>query len=672
MRYFVGLVVGLFGAVFLEPCALAQEEPADSGSETVVVTANKYPLPLDELPSAVTVIERAQIEASPVNTVAELLATTAGVHFYDLNANGTSPVTDLRGFNSVGETSYLLVSIDGIPVNELDTDGIDWTRIALSDVERIELLRGPVSAQYGNIGMAGVVNIVTADTPDGFDARAATGAGSYGARSTRFGLGHGDSRARVSFRAERSSLDGWRENSGFDQTLITAMVRPRIKQWADGRSLTTRLSAGFQDSERGDPGAVLQGQDPRRSFAPNDRNDARRLRLDAGAEWRLSETRTIDVDARWQDKSQEVVKTIFGQTPLHQLETASAGLGLRYRQPLGRARLLLGLEGERGSLDSRYDLRSPITVRNTAQSTRQSVAAFGWLDTPLSPRWSVTTALRYDRIDGDLNRASVLSTSTRKTAMSPSVAINWRFTSGGNAWFSWSKSFKAPTMEQLFDLRPYVFFDPDSGEFFPQVLSNAAIEPLRAKNVEIGLRAPLAQRYIVDVVLYHSDVTNEVGFDAASFKFANIAASIHRGFECNLSTELTPQLKARLGATWTQARFEGGPNDGNQINGVPEQIATAGFNWRATPRFGLGLEASHVRRQFVDEANQVPIDEYTLVHLRANYRMKRWGLEVSARNLFDTEFVATGFLGPDDTGSFVPNLYPGSPRTIEARITLGY
>ncbi len=672
MPHFVVLILGLVGAVPAETSSTAPPEPVSAGSESVVVTASKYPLPLDDLPSAVTIIDRPQIDAAPATTVAELLAATAGVFLYDLNANGTSPVTDLRGFYSVGETSYLLVSIDGMPVNELDTDGVDWTRIALADVERIELLRGPVSAQYGNIGMTGVVNIVTSQAPAGLHGRASLGTGNYGSQSTRFGLTHGGSKLQTSLGVEHQSLDGWRENSRFDQTLVTAALQPPRLEWAAGRSLTTRFSAGFQDSERGDPGAVVEGQDQQRSFAPNDRNDARRWRIDGGAKLALANDKAIEADLRWQDKSQEVVKTVFGQTPLHQLEAESLGLGIRYRQSLAHARLLLGIEGEQGKLDSRYDLRDPIKTRSSAHSTRQTLAAFGWIDIPLSTSWGLTAALRHDRIEGELSRATVPSTSTTKTATSPSLAVNRRFARGGNAWVSWSRSFKAPTMEQLFDLRPYVFFDPDSGTFFPLVLSNAAIEPLRAKNFEIGLRAPITPRYVVDAVLYHSDVTNEIGFDATSFKFANIAASVHRGLELNISAEIGKKLRGRLGATWTQARFDGGTNDKNQINGVPEQVATAGFSWQPTQRFSLGVEAAHVRKQFVDEANRVPIDTYSLVHLKANYRWQRWGVELMSRNLFDTRFVATGFLAPDQSGEFVPNLYPGAPRTIETRISFNY
>jgi outer membrane cobalamin receptor len=162
---------------------------------------------------AVSVITREQIERRAPQSVTELLREVAGLHVDRLgNAGGSSNVY-MRG----ADPNHTVVMIDGVRVND-PTDarggGFDFSEVALAEVERIEILRGAGSAQFGADAMGGVINVVTRSgsaREGNTDVRAqvgtqllrelrgfaAAGAMSAGAAATRDGLERDGGSAQV-------------------------------------------------------------------------------------------------------------------------------------------------------------------------------------------------------------------------------------------------------------------------------------------------------------------------------------------------------------------------------------------------------------------------------------------------------------------------------------------
>src|SRR4029079_7268021 len=118
----------------------AEEPPAPPPyREEIVVTAPKTPVAVEDTPSALTVLTAEDIALSGATTLHSLLLHAGGrFHVYDPTGTGTGAVVDLRGFYSAGETSYVLLSIDGLTVNDVDTDVVDWNLVDLDRVQRIE------------------------------------------------------------------------------------------------------------------------------------------------------------------------------------------------------------------------------------------------------------------------------------------------------------------------------------------------------------------------------------------------------------------------------------------------------------------------------------------------------------------------------------------------------
>ena len=136
--------------------ASAQEARDTARTPAVIVTATRLPLSRNALPVAVTVITAEDLRAKGIVSVADALADVTSAYVAQSGSQGAQTSLFLRG----GESKYVKVLIDGIPVN--DPGGVyDFGSLTTDNVERIEVVRGPASVVYGADAVTGVVNILT-------------------------------------------------------------------------------------------------------------------------------------------------------------------------------------------------------------------------------------------------------------------------------------------------------------------------------------------------------------------------------------------------------------------------------------------------------------------------------------------------------------------------------
>ncbi len=128
--------------------------------DEVVVSASRSEQQIREVPRSISVINRNQIEPSVYNTVGDLLAQQEGVYLVGANQTpGTNQALFLRGANS----NQVLVMIDGVRITDPSSpnNAIDLSELSLTQVERIEILKGSHSTLFGSAAVGGVVNIIT-------------------------------------------------------------------------------------------------------------------------------------------------------------------------------------------------------------------------------------------------------------------------------------------------------------------------------------------------------------------------------------------------------------------------------------------------------------------------------------------------------------------------------
>jgi vitamin B12 transporter len=154
------LVFGMATVVALPTLASAQMPPqAGTMTPEVVVTATRVPTEIENIPAGVTVITRQEIEERGYNTLAEALSAVPGVRVAQSGGPGGEGSVFIRGTNS----NQVLVLRDGMPINDPSDPGaaFNFGVDTLADVERIEIIRGPMAALYGSGAIGGVINLIT-------------------------------------------------------------------------------------------------------------------------------------------------------------------------------------------------------------------------------------------------------------------------------------------------------------------------------------------------------------------------------------------------------------------------------------------------------------------------------------------------------------------------------
>ena len=146
------LILSFIAAVV--PCA-AQTPPF--GLAPVVITGNREPTPLDRIVGDIVVIDAERIRASSADSVEDLLRREGGIQLSRNGGPGQSASVLLRGVSASG----MLVLVDGVRIGSATLGQVDFAGIALSQIERIEILRGPASSLYGADAVGGVVQIIT-------------------------------------------------------------------------------------------------------------------------------------------------------------------------------------------------------------------------------------------------------------------------------------------------------------------------------------------------------------------------------------------------------------------------------------------------------------------------------------------------------------------------------
>ena len=128
--------------------------------EPIVVTVSAQHLPLNKLSASVSIISRSEIENSQATTIVEILQHTPFVYLSRIGGRGGLSTASIRG----GDANFTLIMINGIPLNDPNNilgGAFDLEALSLDRVNRIEIVRGPMSVRHGSEAIAGIINIIT-------------------------------------------------------------------------------------------------------------------------------------------------------------------------------------------------------------------------------------------------------------------------------------------------------------------------------------------------------------------------------------------------------------------------------------------------------------------------------------------------------------------------------
>jgi len=203
--------------------------------EGFVITGTPVPRTAGTVASHVTVIEGEDLRSRGVTRVVEALSEVPGLVVVQNGSYGSVTSTFFRG----AESDHVKVLVDGVEVNQAG-GGFDLSGLLLSDVERIEVVRGPASALYGSDAMAGVIHVITRRGKGPRRVSVSASGGSYGRTNWGADLQGGVGSAGYSFSLARTTSDGiLKFNNDYRNTSVSGKVfvdfNPRTRVEVSGR-----------------------------------------------------------------------------------------------------------------------------------------------------------------------------------------------------------------------------------------------------------------------------------------------------------------------------------------------------------------------------------------------------------------------------------------------------
>jgi outer membrane receptor protein involved in Fe transport len=633
----------------------------------IVVEALRGRDRLADVPAAAFVLGREGLRRTGPARLTSVLAALPGFHGYRRNSTGDAAVVDPRGFTASGESSYLKLLVNGQDVRDVENGNVDWDWVAPGDVERVEVVQGPGAWLYGDAAEGGIVNVVGRAPAPGFGSSCAVRGGSFGQRTAGLSLRAGRDRDAAELGGTWRGVDGWRRRSRERVAGGSAALRRSSGGW------TMSLDGRWLDADRQDPGtldATRLAADREQAETAWDFTHSRRLivsgriaRGDGGGGW------SVTPYARGEDNRR--VQTLFFTPMLHDARATTGGVEAAWRGPAtvgGRGvALMAGAQAEHSALRSTYDDFAPGSGAGArageGRSRRTLFAGYAGARLEIDRATSLRVHVRGDaaRVGAEDELAGTETPARTMSALSPVVALQRRVGGSGTAYASFTTAFRVPTLQQLFDRRPF------QSQFGPLTLSNQDLNPQRSVSVEVGGRVDGAGGGFASAALYSIRVRDEIDFDLATFRYSNISRSWHRGAQVAARQPLARGTYVAGSATWQPTTFSGGGSDGRQINGVPESLGSLALGWTGGGA-GVELAAGFVGRQYLDKLERHPLAGATTLDLTVSGGVARLHGLVRVTNLLDRRYSDSGFIGFDEFFQEEERFSPAAPRGIQVAV----
>lgn len=612
----------------------------------LVVTANRLPVPEDELTVSATVIDREEIERSGAESVADLLRDVPGVQVTRTGSWGGTTSLFVRG----GESNYVRVLVDGVPVNRPGGD-VDFSTLSTANVERIEVVRGPSSVVYGSEAVTGVVQLFTREGSGPPRATVSAAGGSHGTLDWDASVAGGGERLRYSLALSRFATDGLRAfNNDFRHTVGSA----RVHFLPDDRT-EAALVLRYGDHEAHTPTDGAGRAVDRNQYGFGD-DLVVGVRLGRELTDRLSgqvELRLNEMDAGFDDAPDGPADTLGVYAFRSQSDLSRRSVDARLDFEAGDGTVLTaGIEREEQEERSSNESRSTFGPATGAMDARRGNTGL-YLQALSRPteRLDLSAGVRLDH-----NEAFGTFDTWR-------LGAAYRLPSRTRLRASFGTAFKAPTFLENFSTG-YVRGNPD-------------LEPETSTSWEAGVEQVLpALGLSVGLTWYDQSFDQLVQYTASppapdAPHYFNVAAASARGLEATAELELPGGAGLQASYSWLDTRvedagFDSGPDaafvEGDRLLRRPTHAARLGLHGPlprdGTARLDLRWVGDREDRDFSSfPAERVVLEDYLRVDVGARLPLLRSrgdspGLvgTLRVRNLWDAAYQEVrGFPAPGRT-----------------------
>lgn len=640
---------------------------AQTPIDVVVVTGSRIEQRSFDLPVAIDVIDANRIHdgqmrvnaSESLNAVPGLVAQNRQNYAQDLQISS-------RGFgarSAFGVRGVRLVA-DGVPATMPDGQGQAAT-FNLDMAERIEVLRGPFSAIYGNHA-GGTIALFTRDGKGRPSAEASFSAGSDNSRKLDINAQGESGGIGYVVDTSRFETDGYRGHSaatrdqGFAKLTLTPNAGGRLTLTASAlRQADTQDPLGvtwttFERDGRAGEIDTNDTQSPKRTLAEryNTRKSIDHKQAGIHFEQRLGDDR-LRVMAYSGNRRVVQYQSLprFLQAGVIDFDRDFHGTDISWLHVTpaagGKLSATIGLDYGR-STDARLGFENFVgnqsgvkgALRRDEQDTVSNIDPYAQAEWQRGA-WVLTGGLRHNRLKVTVrdhfasNGDDSGSVSFSHTA--PVAGMLYKVSPVLNLYASAARGFEAPTLNEL--------FYSGAGEGF-----NFRLRPVTSVHVETGVKAIAGSGARINAALFQARTRDELAVDISGggrTSYRNAGKTLRRGAELSMDSSLGAGLNARVAMTLLRATYE----QGTRLPGVPNANLFAELAWKnSADTLGAALEAIASSKVYADDANaEIPAPGYGLLNARVQARqeMGGWRLKQFARlnNLADRKYVGSLIVG---------------------------
>ncbi|MCI0605198.1 TonB-dependent receptor [bacterium] len=610
------LILSMIGAR-----AWGQEtEDPQQKAKPVVITVSAQAIPESSVSASVTVISREMIEASKAENVIDLLQGVPFLHISQTGGAGGLSAVMLRG----GDPNFTFVMIDGIPVNDptnLLGGSYDFSYLSTDQIERIEIVRGPLSSVFGSEAISGVMNIVSRKGAGPLKLFLEARAGNFGSQEVRTGIQGQHLKWSYAFSGSYFDID--------EQTAQDTLNRKTAALFSSldlgtGRVLnfTTRYTgsdaSGFPENGGGPLFSILRAPEKSESeelvLGVRYQQPAFEIDFDFFEHWNDSATPAI-LDGippgvfslpSFENKS-DFERTRIQATGFWTRSPWSATISASWKRESGNSE---GIIAE--VFPTEFQLQ-----RDTLAGAGEILYDSGNLHATFGIR-----------VDDSENFSEEVSPRFGATYFFPNAGTRIRGT--------WGEGYKLPSF--------FAISDPNIG--------NPDLLPERSRGWDIGVEKEfLDARLFVSGAWFHNSFRDLIDFSSDEFRLVNRREVISKGAEVEARFRATHAIQFLAHLNYVDADIR---DSTEPLRDRPKWRGGLGLDWQLTDAARLHLRYTAVGKRF---DFQIPVPErsvageYQTLDLAASYQiLDSLAAFLRVDNLLDHEFQE--FIGFPNSGIY--------------------
>ena len=594
------LICGTISMVPFGAVAHAEDAAADDAAlqgfnlDQIVVTATRTPVEAFKAQSNINVITSEKIEKMHYKDLYQALRDVPGVQTHSYGQDGylTSDSFAINGSNKV------VFLVDGIRANqgaEIYSPGVFGD---LSNIERVEVMKGAASALYGADAQGGVINIITKKAGKG-GSKVFFNTGSYGKQE--YGFNYNTKIDKFGIRASARKLKNKDYKSAIGQRVIN-----------DSQTNTYNFGINYELKENSSIDFNYDLMNNRTFYKTPGQNDSNPGSYDS-------------VNARlvWNqefDKDTHNVLSI-GHHRTNYVTTWATNtyrtllIQEQFNKKLGNNLLTAGIDHESTKIIS-----APVDWYTGKDATGETLRTTAYY---LQDQWDITNKLKL------IAGIRYTDPNAFDSVWTPSFNLGYEFTDKTNMYVAWSKFFDTPTTFQMYDSKH----------------GTAGLKPETGKNFEVGINHKFSDDFAASAHYFYRNTTDFINYDYGTERFYNMDNEVRaKGFDIQLKKAFGNHVNTSIGYTYLNVPATGNDAQSASNNGgfLPRGTWNIGVDY-TNKAFDAGITGRGIIKRpgyYSDAGKAFPSDSYWVWDLNMSYKIKN-NIKVYANvyNVFDQNYA---------------------------------